>query len=154
MASTVTLKRTNILNRTPTSLANGEIALNNSNGRLFLNKSYEANVVIEVVTAETKIVTLSTSTKTIIDSFPLVAHKSAKYLLECNQGSQILLCELLVVHNNVNVSSKQTACFLTESFNPTFGFEISANRLLLTITNSNSNQTTIKMLRTTMPQFE
>lgn len=154
MPLSVSLFRTSVLNRTPTSLSNGQIALNNNNGRLFLNKSYESNVVIEALTAETKIVTLSTTTKTTIDSFPLAAHKSAKYLLECNQGSELLLCELLVVHNSSSVSVKQTACYLTNTFNPIFGCEISAPRLLLTITNSNSVSTTIKMVRTTMPQFE
>jgi hypothetical protein len=154
MPLSVSLSRTTVLNRAPASLPNGQLALNNNNGRLFLNKSYETNVVIEAVTCETKIVTVSTTFKTTIDSFPLAAHKSAKYLLECNQGSEILLCELLVVHNNTSVSAKQTACYLTNTFNPIFGCEISSPRLLLTITNSNSVATTIKMLRTTMPQFE
>ena len=154
MPQSVTLLRTSILNRKPSSLTAGQIALNTNNGQLFVSKSYDGTVIAEAIIVETKTVIVATTSATIIDSFPMAGHKTASYRLEIQQGTNTGWFDLWVQHNGTEIYSRQQSMNLNINHDPIFRFYISASRITLSITNNNANSTTIKMRRETMPQYE
>lgn len=154
MPHSIALLRTNVLNRRPSSLTAGQIAVNTNNGQLFVSKSYDGSVIAEALIVETKTVIVGTTNATIIDSFPMAGHKTASYRLEIAQGTATGWFDLWVQHNGTDIYSRQQSMNLNPNHDPVFRFYISASRITLSITNNSSTSTTIKMRRETMPQYE
>lgn len=104
MATVLQFKRSVVEGAIPSSgaLADGELAINTVDGKVFLKKS--DNTVVPVSDWTRAIYTASTTdANQIVDTFSVTKIRSAKYIVQATRGSQYHMTEVMVIHDGTDV---------------------------------------------------
>jgi hypothetical protein len=100
----------------------------------FISAAGIASSVANLAIEETGTVSLATTAITNVDSWSISAHRSAKYLVSINQGSNFQTSEILVTHNNTQAFISEYGVIETQASLATFSAAISGGNLILRVT--------------------
>lgn len=140
MANTILLKRSSTSGNAPTifELGYGELALNYADNKLYFKNSSDEIRIIEAYL--NKLITVSTTSLTSIDSFSYTSYRSAKYIIQMSQGSDYQVSEVLLIHNNSSVFLTEYGVVETNSSLGTLSADINNGNVRLLVTmNSSTN---------------
>lgn len=148
MGTVVQFKRSTTTGAVPSAgaLAEGELAINSADGKLFLKKT--DNTVVPVSDwIRTENTLSTTAADQIVDSYSVVKVRSVKYLIQATQGSQYHTTEVIMVHDGTTVYMTEYATIYTGA-SPliTVDSDISGGYVRLLITPATAN-TTVRTAR-------
>lgn len=101
--------------------------------------SSASNLAIE----ETGSVNLATTSLTNVDGFSISSHRSAKYLISINQGTNFQTSEILVTHNNTNAFISEYGVIETNTALATFSATVESGMVRLKVTMLSATAATI-----------
>lgn len=114
MATVLQFKRSVIEGAVPSSsaLADGELAINTVDGKVFLKKSDDTVVPVSdwvrtIYTAST------TGANQVVDTFSVTKVRSAKYIIQATRGSQYHMTEVMVIHDGTDVYMTEYSTIFT-----------------------------------------
>ena len=148
MATVLQFKRSVVEGAIPSSgaLADGEIAINTVDGKVFLKKS--DNTVVPVSDWTRVLYTASTTdANQVVDTFSVTKVRSVKYLIHATRGSQYHTTQVIMVHDGTTVYMTEYATLYTGA-SPliTVDSDISGGYVRLLITPALTN-TTVRTAR-------
>lgn len=136
MATVLQFKRSVVEGAVPSSgaLADGELAINTVDGKVFLKKS--DNTVVPVSDWTRSLYSATTvDPNQVVDTFSVTKIRSAKYIIQATRGSQYHMTEVMVIHDGTNVYMTEYSTIYTGS-NPLMTLDADINggnvRLLAT----------------------
>lgn len=97
------------------------------------------------------VVTLSTVSEVAIRSFSATKYRSAKFLVQAVQGSNLLLTELLVIHDGTTAYFTEYGRVVAGTAPATFDVDIEDGEVRLKATPASSSSTVFKILTTAIP---
>jgi hypothetical protein len=92
----------------------------------------------------------TTISEQVLDSFSYTTYGGAKYVIYATVGSSRQICEILLLHDSVNVTIVEYANIVTSNILCAFNGSISGANVQLLITPSNIS-TNFKIIRTLLP---
>ena len=92
--------------------------------------------------------TVTSTSQTAIDSFPLATYRSAKYQVQVTRGSEYHITEVYLVHDGTSSYGTEYATIKTGSQLATFDSDISDGFVRLLATPSSSSSTVFKVVAT------
>lgn len=148
MATVLQFKRSVVEGAIPSSgaLADGELAINTVDGKVFLKKS--DNTVVPVSDWTRAIYTASTTdANQIADTFSVTKVRSVKYVIQATRGSQYHTTEVMMIHDGTQVYMTEYATVYTGA-SPliTLDSDISGGYVRLLVTPAMTN-TTVRTAR-------
>jgi hypothetical protein len=148
MATVLQFKRSVVEGAIPSSgaLADGELAINTVDGKVFLKKS--DNTVVPVSDWTRAIYTASTTdANQIVDTFSVTKVRSVKYVIQATRGSQYHTTEVMMIHDGTQVYMTEYATVYTGA-SPliTLDSDISGGYVRLLVTPAMTN-TTVRTAR-------
>lgn len=148
MATVLQFKRSVVEGAIPSSgaLADGEIAINTVDGKVFLKKS--DNTVVPVSDWTRVLYTASTTdANQVVDTFSVTKVRSAKYIVQATRGSEYHMTEVMVIHDGTSVYMTEYSTIYTGS-NPliTLDADINGGNVRL-LTTPAMNNTAIRTAR-------
>ena len=148
MATVVQFKRSTTTGAVPSSaaLAEGELAINAADGRLFLKKTDNTVVQISDWTRTVNVLS-TTAADQIVDTYSVTKIRSVKYIVQATAGSEYHTTEVIMTHDGTTVYMTEYATIYTGS-SPliTIDSDISGGYVRLLITPANTN-TTVRTAR-------
>ena len=151
--STIKSKRSAVAGKVPTTadLELGEIALNTTDGKLYIKKAVGGVESIVMFAGSANLesssaVFTTTNVDQIADSFPLATYRTAKYLVQMSTASAFHATEVLLIHDGTTVYMTEFATIFSASSLGTINSDISGSNVRLLISPVNAN-TTIKAQR-------
>ena len=148
MATVVQFKRSGTSGAVPSSgaLAEGELAINSADGKLFLKKTDNSIVPVSDWT-RTETVLSTTTADQVVDHYSVLKIRSVKYLIQATRGSSYHTTEVIMVHDDTTVYMTEYATIYTGA-SPliTIDSDISGGYVRLLITPA-LNNTTVRTAR-------
>jgi len=92
----------------------------------------------------------ATISEQVLDTFSYTTYGGAKYIIYATVGSTRQICEILLLHDSVNVTIVEYANIITSNTLCTFNGDISGANVQLFITPTNIS-TNFKIIRTLLP---
>jgi hypothetical protein len=91
--------------------------------------------------------TLSTTSATVIDTFPIATYRSGKYLIQVTQGSNYQISEITLIHNGTTTMMSEYGVLETAGQLVTFTSDITSGNARLIATMGSATSATIKVSR-------
>lgn len=114
MATVVQFKRSSTEGAIPSgaTLASGELAINDADGKVFLKKA--DNTVVPVSDwVRTQSILTTTTVDQLIDTYSVTKVRSVKYIIQATRGTQYHSTEVMMIHDGTTVYMTEYASIFT-----------------------------------------